>query len=371
MIPYLDLEAQHLPLREELQAAAMRVLDSRQYILGSFVHDFETAFARFCGVKHAVAVNSGTSALHLALLAANIRPEDEVITVPFTFIATVAAIRYCNAKPVLVDIDPSTFNIDVAQVERAIGPRTRAILPVHLYGQCADMDPLRSLAKRHGVALIEDAAQAHGADYRGVRAGGLGDLGCFSFYPTKNLGACGEGGMVTTNDDVLAERVRLLRDWGQDRKYHHVEHAFNYRMEGLQGALLSVKLPHLEAWNDARRRWAAIYEDELAELDLVRPLRSKHGTPVYHCYTIRHGRRDAFQRDLLEEGVQTSIHYAIPIHLQPAYADLGYREGAFPHSERAAREVLSLPVYPELGEKRCRAVAAAVRKVVGGTAPSL
>jgi dTDP-4-amino-4,6-dideoxygalactose transaminase len=361
LIPYVDLEAQNDSLRQQIREAAVAVLDARQYILGSFVADFERNFAAFCGVKHAIAVNSGTSALHLALLAAGVGPGDEVITVPFTFIATVASIRYCGARPVLVDIDPRTFNMDVSQVERAITPRTRAILPVHLYGQCADMDPLRTLAKAHGLALVEDAAQAHGADYRGVRAGGLGQAGCFSFYPTKNLGACGEGGAVTTNDDELAAKVRLLRDWGQDRKYHHSLHAFNYRMEGIQGAILNVKLARLEAWNEARRRHAAIYDEELAGTDVVTPHRSPEGTHVYHCYTIRTSQRDLLQASLKAAGVGTAIHYAIPAHLQPAYADLGSGEGSFPESERAALEVLSLPVYPELGEERARKVAAALQ----------
>lgn len=369
MIPYLDLEAPYLALREDLHRAAMRVLDSRQYILGSFVKDFEVNFAAFCGVKNAIAVNSGTSALHLALLAAGVGEGDEVITVPFTFIATAAAIRYCHARPVFVDIDPLTFNIDVTKVERAITPRTKAILPVHLYGRCANMGPLQQIAAAHGIAVVEDAAQAHGARHKGVRAGALGDLGCFSFYPTKNLGACGEGGMVTTHDDGLAARVRLLRDWGQDRKYHHVEHAFNYRMEGLQGALLDVKLPHLEGWNCARRQWAAIYDEMLEGSGVSAPTPDSDGEHVYHCYTVRTRDREAVQTALRHSGVGTAIHYAIPIHLQPAYADLGYGPGDFPEAERAAYEVLSLPVYPELGEDNVRAVAAAVKQTA--LAPSL
>src|ERR1700716_1989131 len=250
MVPYLDLDAQYRSIQDEVRAAVDSVLESRQYILGSHVEEFERNFALCAGTEFAVAVNSGTSALHLALLASGVGPGDEVITVPFTFIASVATIDYCGASPVFADIDPRSFNIDVAQIERAITPRTTAILPVHLYGQTADMDHILELARRHKLAVIEDAAQAHAAEYKGRRAGGLGDIGCFSFYPTKNLGAYGEGGMVTTSDAKLAKTVRMLRDWGTDRKYHHVLRGFNYRMEGLQGAILNVKLKYLPGWTE-------------------------------------------------------------------------------------------------------------------------
>lgn len=361
MIPYMDLEAQHASLRDELLEAMTAVLDSRQFILGKYVSDFETRFAEYCGARHAIAVNSGTSALHLALLANGVDCGDEVITVPFTFIATLAAIRYCGARPVLVDIDPATFTMNVEQVERAITSKTKAILPVHLYGQCAEMDELNRIAERHGLKVIEDAAQAHGAEYKRRRAGTLGHAGCFSFYPTKNLGACGEGGMVTTNDDAVAGKVRLLRDWGQAKKYHHVLHGFNYRMEGLQGAILGVKLKHLEEWNQARRRAAAWYDEKLEGSPVVRPTVAAERKHVYHIYSIRSQNRDSLQQHLSAAGVQTAIHYAIPAHLQDAYRDPAYREGSFPEAERAAKEVLALPMFPTLTQDAVRQVAELIR----------
>lgn len=356
MIPFLDLEAQYTSVRDEIDSAVRAVLESRQYILGSFVHDFEEAFAGYCKVRHAIAVNSGTSALHLALLASGVADGDEVITVAFTFVATVAAIRYCNAREVYVDIDPRTFNIATSAIERVITPKTKAILPVHLYGQPADMDAINDIAKRHNLRVIEDAAQAHGAEYKGKRVGTLGDAGCFSFYPTKNLGACGEGGMVTTNDDEIARRVRLLRDWGADRKYHHVIAGFNYRMEGLQGAILTVKLKHLEDWTERRRRIAAMY-DEL--LGVERPHVASNFRNVYHTYTIRSYERDFLQQRLSAAGIQTAIHYPLPVHLQPAYINDRYPKGSLPESECAADEVLSLPMYPELTHEQVKEVAGA------------
>jgi dTDP-4-amino-4,6-dideoxygalactose transaminase len=357
LIPFLDLEAQYVSVRADIEAAVHAVLDSRQYILGAFVREFEEAFANYCGVRHAIAVNSGTSALHLALLAAGVGPGDEVITVSFTFVATVAAIEYCGARPAFVDIDPATFNIDVAAIERAITPRTKAILPVHLFGQPADMDAINAIAQRHRLKVIEDAAQAHGAEYKGRRAGTFGELGCFSFYPTKNLGACGEGGIVTTNDDSLARNIRLLRDWGADRKYHHLVRGFNYRMEGLQGAILNVKLKHLEDWTEGRRLVARLYGELLT--DVTCPVESNDVRHVYHTYTIRSPERDALQQRLTAAGIQTAIHYPIPVHLQPAYAGDRYPKGSLPESERAAAEVLSLPMYPELTEAQIETVAQA------------
>ncbi len=361
MIPYMDLEAQHASLREELLAAIAGVLDSRQFILGKHVADFEARFAQYCGTKYAVALNSGTSALHLALLAAGVEPGDEVITVPFTFIATVAAVRYCGARPVLVDIDPASFTIDVEQVERAITSKTKAILPVHLYGQCAEMDELNRIAQRHGLKVIEDAAQAHGAEYKGRRAGSLGDSGCFSFYPTKNLGACGEGGMVTTNNDGMAEKIRLLRDWGQAKKYHHVLHAFNYRMEGFQGAILDVKLKYLEQWTEARRQAAAWYGEALSGAPVIRPAVLPDRRHVFHIYSVRSSGRDALQQKLGAAGVQTAIHYAIPSHLQEAYRDPAYPEGSLPNAERAAKEVLALPIFPTISRDAVNCVASLIR----------
>lgn len=260
MIPFLDLKAQYKSIKAEIDAAVMRVLDSTQFVLGDEVAQFERDFAAYCGAKHAIAVNSGTSALHLALMAAGVGPGDEVITVPFTFVATVAAIRYTGATPIFVDVDPVTFNMDPAKLEAVITPRTKAILPVHLYGQMADMDPILEVAHKWGLQVIEDACQAHGAEYKGRRAGSLGVSGCFSFYPGKNLGAYGEGGIVVTSDDAHMKTIRMLRDWGQEQRYHHVLKGFNFRMEGMQGAILSVKLRHLEQWTEARRASAAVHD---------------------------------------------------------------------------------------------------------------
>jgi dTDP-4-amino-4,6-dideoxygalactose transaminase len=348
MIPYLDLKAQYRALKPDIDAAVGRVLDSAQFVLGPEVEALEREFADFSSASHGIAVNTGTSALHLALLAAGVGPGDEVITVPFTFIATVSAIAYTGATPILIDIDPVSFTMDPARLEAAITPRTKAVIPVHLYGQTADMDPILEIAARHGLVVIEDAAQAHGAEYKGRRAGSMGDLACFSFYPGKNLGACGEGGMVTTSNAGHDKTIRMLRDWGQDRKYHHVLRGFNYRLEGLQGAILRVKLRHLEAWSEARRAAAARYDRALGEIGVETPRQMEYARHVYHVYAIRTQDREGFAGALHAAGVQTGIHYPIPVHLQPAFADLGYGPGDFPHAEKAAREVLSLPLYPEL-----------------------
>ena len=370
-IPYLDLKAQYHSIRPEIDSAIGRVLESSQFVLGQEVAAFEREFADFCEAAECIALNSGTSALHLALLAAGVGAGDEVITVPFTFVASVAAVTYTGARPVLVDIAPHSFNMDPAAIEAAITPRTRAIMPVHLYGQTADMDPIVTIARRHKLIVIEDAAQAHGARYKGRPAGTIGDIGCFSFYPTKNLGAYGEGGAVTTNNPEYAKTVRILRDWGQDRKYHHVLRGFNYRMEGLQGAILRVKLRHLQQWTDARRTIAAQYDDLLSRCGLELPKEMPWAHHVYHLYTLRSSDRDALQTALQTEGIQTAVHYATPAHLQPAYADLGYGKGTFPHSEAASSEVLSLPIYPELPAASIRSVANAVMKVTSTRAKTL
>jgi dTDP-4-amino-4,6-dideoxygalactose transaminase len=359
LIPYSDLQPQFDAIGGEIRRAILDVLESRQFILGRHVEEFERAFAAYCGVEHAIAVNSGTSALHLALLAAGVNPGDEVITVPFTFAATVATIHYCHATPVFADIDPATCTIDPAQIASLITPKTKAILPVHLYGHPADMDAILEIARRHDIPVIEDAAQAHGAEYKGKRTGGLADLGCFSFYPSKNLGACGEGGMVTTKNPELARTVRLLRDWGQDRKYHHALRGFNYRMEGIQGAILAVKLRHLDVWTEGRRRVAATYNQHLSRVQ--RPTEMPWARHVYHTYTIRTPDRSGLQQELQNTGIGTAIHYPIPLHLQPAYADPKWPEGSLPAAEAAAREVISLPMYPELSQENVVAVAQAVR----------
>jgi dTDP-4-amino-4,6-dideoxygalactose transaminase/acetyltransferase-like isoleucine patch superfamily enzyme len=364
-VPFVDLKGQYQAIRPEILDALNRVLDSGAYVLGDEVAAFEREFAAYSGAKFGVAVNSGTSALHLALLAAGIGPGDEVITVPFTFVATVAAILYAGARPVLVDIDPRSLTLDVAQLERAIGSRTRAIIPVHLYGQPADMDPILAIARRHDLVVIEDAAQAHGAEYKGRRAGSLGDVGCFSFYPGKNLGAYGEGGLVLTGNPEYARTIRMLRDWGQEQKYHHVLKGYNYRMEGFQGAILRVKLRHLETWTEARRAHAARYDRLLASANVTLPIPTADTRHVYHVYAVRSDRRDELQRELQAARIQTGIHYPIPVHLQPAYADLGYGPGAFPESERAAGEVLSLPMYPELTPEQQATVVAAICRAVG------
>jgi dTDP-4-amino-4,6-dideoxygalactose transaminase/acetyltransferase-like isoleucine patch superfamily enzyme len=349
-VPLVDLKAQYETIKEEIHEAINRVLDSSSYVLGEDVAAFEEEFAAYSGAHCGIAVNSGTSALHLALLAAGIGPGDEVITVPFTFVATAAAILYAGARPVFVDIDPHSYTIDVNQIEQAITPRTKAILPVHLYGQSADMDPILDIARRHGLVVIEDAAQAHGAEYKGKRVGGLGDLGCFSFYPAKNLGAYGEGGIVVTNNPEYDRTIRILRDWGQDRKYHHVLQGYNYRMDALQGAVLRVKLRYLEGWTEARRRHALHYNELLTGFGGQIPTAMPFVRHVYHIYAVRVPRRDAMLQTLQACGIQAGIHYPIPVHLQPAYVDLGYAPGNFPQSEQLAAEELSLPMYPELHE---------------------
>ena len=357
VVPFLDLAGQHAPLRPAMEAAVKRVFDTGQYILGPEVDAFEREFAAYCDAEHAIAMNSGTSALHLALLAAGVGPGDEVITTPFTFVATAAAICYTGARPVFVDIDRASFNIDAARIAGAITPRTRAVIPVHLYGQPADMDPIVDVARRHGLTVIEDACQAHGAEYKGRRVGAIGDFACFSFYPGKNLGACGEAGLVLARDPEAARVVRMLRDWGQARKYEHLMPGYNYRMEGIQGALLRVKLPHLETWTEARRACAARYRDLLADSIVEAPAEQSYARHVYHVYAVRTKDRAGLQQQFDAAGVQTGIHYPTPVHLQPAYANLGYRAGDFPEAEAAAREVLSLPLFPGLTEEQQRIVA--------------
>ncbi len=370
MIPFVDLKAQYTSIREEVNAAIQGVLDSCQFTLGSEVVAFEKEFATYCQAEQGIGVNTGTSALHLSLLAAGVGSGDEVITVPFTFVATVAAIHYTGARPVFVDIDPASFTMDPGALEAAITTRTKAIIPVHLYGQPADMDPILEIARKHNLVVIEDAAQAHGAEYKGRRVGALGDMACFSFYPGKNLGAYGEGGMVVTNNPDYTRTLRMLRDWGAERKYEHVLKGYNYRLEGIQGAILRVKLRYLEQWTEARRAAAARYDRLLAGSGIPTPVARPDCRHVYHIYAIRTANRAAWQQALQAQGVQSGIHYPIPVHLLPAYADLGYVRGQFPHSEKAAAEVLSLPMFPELSEAQIDTVCAAVR-ALNTTAPAL
>jgi len=348
MIPIANLARQHARIRPELDSAIAAVLTSGEFVLGHHVADFEEAFANHCGSRWGVGVNSGTSALHLALLAAGICAGHEVITTAFSFVATVAAIQYTGARPVLVDIAPQSFNLDVERIEAAITPRTRAIVPVHLYGHPADMDPILDIARRHGLAVIEDAAQAHGAFYKGRRVGSIGDAGCFSFYPSKNLGACGEAGMVLTSDQEILRGVRMLRDWGQAGPYCHMARGFNYRMEAIQGAVLGVKLKHLEEWNATRREHASRFDAAIDGPHVQAPVREPWARHVYYVYAVRAPHRGAVAAELAARGIETRVHYPMPIHLIEALADLGYRAGDFPHAERAASEVLSIPVHPEL-----------------------
>ncbi len=362
MIPLVDLRAQYLDIKADIDAAIARVFESGQFVLGDEVAGFEREFAAYSGASEGIAVNTGTSALHLALIAAGVRAGDEVITTPFTFVATVAAIGYIGAKAVFVDIDPKTFTIDPAHIEPAITSRTKAIVPVHLYGQPADMDPILAVARRHGLVVIEDACQAHGAAYNGRPVGSLGHAAAFSFYPGKNLGAYGEGGMVVSSSESFAREVRMLRDWGAEKKYHHVLKGFNYRMEGLQGAMLRVKLRHLERWTEARRAHARDYAQLLVDAGVGIPVEADYARHVFHVYAVRTADRQSLQRTLQANGVATGIHYPIPVHLQPAYSDLGYKAGQFPESERAANEVLSLPMYPELSRTKLEMVAAAIRQ---------
>jgi dTDP-4-amino-4,6-dideoxygalactose transaminase len=368
MIPFVDLKAQYRALKPDIDRAIQQVLDESQYILGPAVSAFERDFAAFCTTAEAIGVNSGTSALHLALLAAGVGPGDEVITVPFTFVATVASIEYAGARPVLVDVEPDYWTMDPARLEAAITPRTKAIVPVHLYGQPADMDPILAIAEKHGLTVIEDACQAHGSEYQGRRCGSMGRLGCFSFYPGKNLGAYGEGGAVVTNDAALATRIRLLRAWGEETRYEHKYRAFNYRMDGIQGAVLGVKLKRLEAWTSARRHRAQVYAQRLADTPAMVPVERAGARHVYHVYVVRLGERDAWRSRLGDAGVQTGVHYPIPVHLQPAYRDLGYDAGSFPVAERAAAEVLSLPMFPELTDEQIDTIAALFRAGVAAGA---
>jgi dTDP-4-amino-4,6-dideoxygalactose transaminase len=365
-IPFLDLKAHHAPFIEEFDAAIREVIASGAFAGGPFVEKFEEKFAAYCGSKHAIGVGNGTDALWLTLLALGVGEGDEVITVPNTFIATAEAITYCKAKPVFVDVDEATFTMDPAEVEKSVTPKTKAIIPVHLFGQPADMDPILEIARTHGLFVIEDAAQAHGADYKGRKAGTMGDAGCFSFYPGKNLGAFGEAGAVVTNDADLREKIQNLRDHGQTQKYHHTLMGWNCRMDGIQAAVLSIKLCHLEEGNFLRRQHALQYSQAFTGLDTVAtPFEANYARHVYHVYAIRVEERDKVWRSLREKGVGCAVHYPIPIHLQEACRNLGYKSGAFPVAETLAEEFLSLPMFPELREDQIEHVVRCVGETVG------
>ncbi len=359
-VPFVDLKSQYLSIKPEVDAAIQHILDNTQFVLGAEVAAFEKEFAEYCGAKHCMGVNNGTSALHLAMLAADIGAGDEVITTPFTFVASVAAIWYSGAKPVFVDIDPATYLIDPAKIEAAITPKTKAILPVHLYGQSCDMDAIMAIAKKHNLIVIEDACQAHGSEWNGKRVGGIGDMAAFSFYPGKNLGAYGEGGATTTNNDEYARKIRMLRDWGAEKKYMHVLKGYNMRLEGMQGAILRVKLKYLEKWTEARREAAKRYDTLFAGTGVATPFVQDKSRHVYHIYSTRTTKRQEWQDAMAAKGIQSGIHYPIAIHNLPAYEDLGYKNGDFPHAEQAAAEQLSLPMYPELTAEMQAEVAAAV-----------
>ena len=363
-VPFVDLGAQYARLRGEMTQVLLEVAESTAYTLGPRVAAFEEAFAAYTGARHAIGVNSGTSALHLALLGAGVGPGDEVITVPMTFIATSWAISYVGATPVFVDVDPATYTLDPAQVEKRLTPRTKALLPVHLYGQPADLGPLTEISARHGIPLIEDAAQAHGARYRGQGVGTFGLCGCFSFYPGKNLGAYGEAGAVVTDDDRIATRLRALRDHAQSQRYHHDEIGFNYRMEGMQGAVLGIKLKYLEEWTEARRRLAQRYRNLLAGLPIQLPAEAADRRHVWHLFVILHPERDRIRRELEARGIATGLHYPIPLHLQKAYRHLGHGPGAFPMAERIGRECLSLPLFPEMTNQQQDRVVEALHEIL-------
>jgi dTDP-4-amino-4,6-dideoxygalactose transaminase len=360
-IPLVDLRKQYQPLKDEIICGMEQALEGMHLFLGENVQAFEKEFAQFCGIRHGIGVSDGTTALHIILRAMGIGPGDEVITVSHTFIATAEAILLAGARPVFVDIDPHTYLMDVGQIEAKITPRTKAILPVHLYGQTADMDPICEIAQRHGLQVIEDACQAHGAEYKGRRAGSLGDAAAFSFYFSKNLGAYGEGGFVATNDDELARRVRMIRDHGSERRYYHDLVGMNARPDELQAVVLRAKLPYLVEWDELRRQHAARYKKLLRGLPAVGPLECPENRHVYHLYVIRAPRRDELQAWLKSQGVSTGIHYPVPIHLQNAMGLLDYRVGDLPVTERVAGEILSLPMYAELTDEEIEYIADSIK----------
>jgi len=360
-IPLINPRASYLACKDEIDAAIARVMESGRYILGQEVAAFEQEFAAYIGVRYGIGVGSGTEALHIALRACGIEPGDEVITVSHTAVATVAAIQLCGARPILVDIDPDTFVIDANQIEGAMTSRTKAIIPVHLYGNMAEMQVIRSIADRHGLRIIEDCAQSHGATYGGQKSGAWGSMAAFSFYPTKNLGALGDAGMVVTNDPELSDRVRLLREYGWRQRYVSEIPGLNSRLDELQAAVLRVKLKHLDQWNEERRKKAKIYTERLTPLGIVCPSEGLGVKHVYQLYVIRTRERDALQGFLKKKGIQTLIHYPVPIHLQKAYEDLGYRQGDLPLTEQCSLEILSLPFFPELKEVEIEEVAESIR----------
>ena len=360
VVPFVDLKAQYQTIRDEIDAAVDAVFESTQFILGEAVETFERSFANYLGVKHAIGVGSGVDALKIALEAAGVGAGDEVIIPANTFIATALAVSATGAKPVLVDCREDTYQINADLIAGAITPKTKVIMPVHLYGQSADMTAIMEIARSHGLVVIEDAAQAHGTRFLGQPCGTFGLAGCFSFYPGKNLGAYGDGGAIVTNNDEFAEKVSRLRNYGQQQKYVHVEKGTNSRLDTVQAAILNVKLRHLDKWNEARRAHAAVYSDSLANYDVIVPTLDPRSTHIFHLYVVRTPHRDKLQRHLASLGIQTGIHYPIPIHLQEAYSDLGFKRGAFSVTETLADEIVSLPMYPELSQQQIELVVDAV-----------
>ena len=350
-IPLVDLKTNYLSIKKEVDEAIQKVIDDSSFIMGPYLKNFEENFARFCGVKHAIGCSSGTTAVHLALLAGGVKKGDEVITVPNTFIATTECISYVDGSIKFVDVKEDTALMDIDQLEKVITPKTKAIVVVHLYGQMSDMERIREIANDYDLFLIEDAAQAHAAEWRGHQPGFYGDVASYSFFPAKNLGCFGDGGAVVTNDDELAEKVRLLVNHGRMSKYEHLMEGYNYRLDALQAAILNVKLKHLPKWTELRREHAAFYNDHLPD-EIERPVEAKGAKHVYYMYVIRTKKRDKLMSYLKERGISTGIHYPVPLHLQPAYKNLGFKKGDFPVSEKLADEILSIPVYPELTDEQ-------------------
>jgi len=367
-IPLLDLDAQYRPLRDQLLAAITRVCDSQRFIMGPEIDGLERELAALLGIRHAIAVSSGTDALLLALMTLDIGPGDEVVTTPYSFFATAGCVVRVGARPVMVDIDPATFNIDPALAVAAITPRTKAVMPVHLFGLSADLDPIMDAANRAGIPVIEDAAQAIGSTYKSRPLGGIGALGCFSFFPSKNLGAFGDAGLLTTNDDTLAEKARLLRTHGMKPKYHHHLVGANFRMDALQAAVLRAKAPHLDGWTEGRRRnaarYRALFRDAGLDGAIGLPIEPPDRRHIFNQFVIRTPERDALKRHLDEQGIGNEIYYPVPFHLQPCFANLGHRRGDFPHSERAANETLAIPIYGELTEAQQQTVVSAIAQFV-------
>jgi dTDP-4-amino-4,6-dideoxygalactose transaminase len=364
-VPFLDLKVQYESIKEEIATAVQEVMNATAFAGGPFVKKFEAEFAQFCQTEQAVGVSSGTSALWLALRALGVSPGDEVITTPNTFIATAEAISFCGATPVFVDVDELSYNLDPALLESAITPRTKAIIPVHLFGQMADMDAIMEIARRHNLYVIEDACQAHGAEYKGRRAGSMGDLGCFSFYPGKNLGAYGEAGAVVTNRKDLADKIRMIRDHGQAKKYYHDVVGWNARMDGIQAAVLNVKLKHIEKWTEMRRQNAMLYNELLKNIeDVITPVEMAGARHVYHLYALRAAERENLIEYLKERDIHCGIHYPVPLHLQQAYRFLGYNKGDFPVAEKSSAEFVSLPMYPELSREQIEFVVSEIKQFI-------